>query len=47
MRFHDFGAVGDGGYPQGNLVLDGDGNMYGTTAGFNTFASGVVFEITP
>lgn len=29
---HDFGSPGDGSYPWSNLVLDAQGNLYGTTA---------------
>ncbi len=50
---HDFTGQSDGGQPYGNLVLDANGNIYGTTyAGGNfecqgDFGCGVVFEITP
>ena len=44
---HDFTGGSDGGYPVGTLVLDANGNLYGTTSygGHNTV--GVVFKITP
>lgn len=45
---HDFNpSGGDGSNPQGNVVLDGSGNLYGTTAGGDAYNSGTVFEVTP
>jgi uncharacterized repeat protein (TIGR03803 family) len=49
---HDFTRGSDGGYPYGGLVLDANGNLYGTTpVGGNpndcVGGCGVVFEITP
>jgi uncharacterized repeat protein (TIGR03803 family) len=35
----------DGAGPNGSLVLDGNGNLYGTTAGGGTYGSGTVFEV--
>jgi uncharacterized repeat protein (TIGR03803 family) len=44
---HEF-AVGDGGdFPSGNLVLDAQGNLYGTAGGGGAHGWGVVWEITP
>lgn len=44
---HEF-ATGEGGdYPIGGLVLDAQGNLYGTTAGGGAYGWGVVWEITP
>lgn len=43
---HDFTQV-DGQSPSGNLVLDSDGNLYGTTQVGGTFGEGVIWEITP
>ncbi len=50
---YDFTGHDDGGQPYGSLVLDANGNIYGTTfAGGNfecqgDYGCGVVFEITP
>jgi uncharacterized repeat protein (TIGR03803 family) len=45
---YSFGTVnGDGVFPQGELVMDSKGNLYGTTyAGSSTY-SGVVFKVDP
>lgn len=47
----DFGAVGGGAGPTGNLIMDANGNLYGTTqavAGTNvTPSAGTVFELSP
>jgi len=45
---HEFQGGLDGDTPQGDLVLDGKGNLYGTTVHGGTYgeAGGVVFEIT-
>jgi len=41
-------AVGDGGDgPSGNLVLDAQGNLYGTAGGGGAHGWGTVWEITP
>jgi uncharacterized repeat protein (TIGR03803 family) len=37
---------GDGALPQGGLVLDSSGNLYGTTA-YGPVGDGTVFELTP
>jgi uncharacterized repeat protein (TIGR03803 family) len=37
----------DGGYPQGGLIRDNAGNLYGTTVSGGTAQEGVVFEIAP
>jgi uncharacterized repeat protein (TIGR03803 family) len=46
---HSFtGDGGDGAYPNGNLMFDSKGNMYGTTqAGGPPFYGGTVFEMSP
>ncbi len=44
---HDFTNGDDGSYPNGNLVLDAQGNLYGTTFGGGADGGGVVFEVTP
>jgi uncharacterized repeat protein (TIGR03803 family) len=45
---HSFGSSGDGIYPQGGLIFDKVGNLYGTTTygGVNSFSGfGTVFEL--
>lgn len=44
---HDFTGGVDGGQPWGQLTLDANGNLYGTTTVGGTHNVGVVFEITP
>jgi uncharacterized repeat protein (TIGR03803 family) len=44
---HQFDST-DGSYPQlSNVVLDANGNLYGTTSQGGAFGNGVVWEITP
>ncbi len=44
---HDFGTGGDNmAYPEGPLMLDKMGNLYGT-AGGGTYADGAVYKLTP
>jgi uncharacterized repeat protein (TIGR03803 family) len=43
---HDFTCGADGGYPYDGLVLDADGNVYGTTSSGGMNNLGVVFEVT-
>jgi uncharacterized repeat protein (TIGR03803 family) len=44
---HKFGATGhDGTLPQGGLIFDAAGNLYGTTRGGGTNGIGTVFKIT-
>jgi uncharacterized repeat protein (TIGR03803 family) len=52
---HGFTGKGDGGFPHGSLVLDSDGNLYGTTrdggrltdTGPCSFGCGTVFKLSP
>jgi len=45
---HDFaGGADDGSYPIGGVVLDANGNLYGTTSAGGLYSQGVVWEITP
>lgn len=37
----------DGQYPQAGVVLDKDGNLFGTTADGGAYDGGTVFEVTP
>jgi uncharacterized repeat protein (TIGR03803 family) len=43
---HSFGGGEDGFRPQAGLVLDGAGNLFGTTSEGGAHASGTVFELT-
>lgn len=49
MAFCDENGCPDGEYPEGNLVLDTSGNLYGTNGQGGPFlgAGGTVFELTP
>lgn len=40
-------AIGDGGYPEGSLIFDDRGNLYGATNAGGSGLSGTVFELTP
>ncbi len=45
---HDFNNDGaDGYYPVGGLILDGAGDIFGTTSRGGTLGGGTAFEITP
>ena len=44
---HSFTGGDDGIYPASNLVMDGAGNLYGTTIHGGASHGGVVYEITP
>jgi uncharacterized repeat protein (TIGR03803 family) len=44
---HNFNGVTDGSEPYSSLILDGQGNLYGTTAFGGAGAAGTVFEVTP
>ncbi|MGB8886055.1 MAG: choice-of-anchor tandem repeat GloVer-containing protein [Candidatus Korobacteraceae bacterium] len=39
--------TGDGNYPQAGLILDGAGNLYGTTESGGIHGYGTVFELSP
>jgi len=43
---YNFTGGNDGGWPEGNVTLDGNGNIYGTTTGGGSSRNGVVWEIT-
>ena len=43
---HNFNGA-DGNGPQGSLLMDSAGNLYGTTATGGNYGSGVVFELEP
>jgi uncharacterized repeat protein (TIGR03803 family) len=44
---HNFGGKNDGGIPEGGLIMDAAGNLYGTTEEGGTTGWGVVFELSP
>jgi hypothetical protein len=44
---HSFGGASDGAAPQGGLISDRMGNLYGTLYGDNGAAIGGVFELSP
>jgi uncharacterized repeat protein (TIGR03803 family) len=44
---HSFTGGSDGGSPQGGLILDGKGNLYGTAPQGGSGSTGIVFELTP
>lgn len=44
---HDFSNFADGGYPQSNVVIDSNGNLFGTAAFGGSSGAGVIWEITP
>ncbi|MDB5326935.1 MAG: hypothetical protein JWM57_2504 [Phycisphaerales bacterium] len=41
-----FGLAGSGRRPQGALIMDGAGNLFGATADGGAFAKGTIFEVT-
>ena len=45
---HNFGAAfsNDGSYPQGGMILDAAGNLYGTTSSGGTHGRGTVFQLS-
>jgi uncharacterized repeat protein (TIGR03803 family) len=44
---HSFGIEPDGSEPAAALIIDANGNLYGTTGIGGTHGGGIVFEITP
>ena len=44
---HSFGGSQDGSYPFAGVVLDPDGNLYGTTSSGGPNSSGIAFELMP
>jgi uncharacterized repeat protein (TIGR03803 family) len=44
---YEFRGAADGNGPNGNLVFDSSGNLYGTTAYGGPYGQGTVFELTP
>jgi uncharacterized repeat protein (TIGR03803 family) len=42
---HSFGAAGDGTYPDGAVIFDANGNMYGTTEDGGASDNGTVWEL--
>lgn len=44
---HDFTGGSDGATPISSLVLDANGNMYGTASSGGTYDNGVAWQITP
>jgi len=44
LTLHSFGSTGDGMKPQGGLIRDSAGNLYGTTV-YGGLSSGTVFKI--
>jgi uncharacterized repeat protein (TIGR03803 family) len=46
-NFCSLSACTDGAYPEAGLILDGAGNLYGTTQGGGSYSSGTVFRLAP
>ena len=44
---YTFTGATDGGNPAGGLVMDKNGNLYGTTYGYGAHGFGTVFKLTP
>ncbi len=44
---HPFGGAGDGDFPNGAIIFDSAGNLYGTTTYGGAYGNGTVFELTP
>jgi uncharacterized repeat protein (TIGR03803 family) len=43
---HNFGPGTDGYHPEGNLIVDSAGDLYGTTSAGGLYGGGTVFELT-
>ena len=46
-RFCQQGGCADGGLPAGRLIMDAQGNLYGTASAFGEYGWGAVFKVTP
>ncbi len=45
---HDFSlGSDDGGFPDGGVIRDASGNLYGTAVDGGTYGGGIIFQITP
>jgi len=44
---YSFTGGNDGAFPNGPLVFDGQGNLYGTTSDGGAYGNGTVFKLTP
>ncbi|HEX8814896.1 MAG TPA: choice-of-anchor tandem repeat GloVer-containing protein [Terriglobales bacterium] len=44
---YSFKGTTDGAFPEGSLVFDTKGNLYGTTSGGGTSRAGTIFELSP
>jgi uncharacterized repeat protein (TIGR03803 family) len=44
---YPFTGAADGGFPQGGVIADANGNFYGTTTSDGTGHNGVVYELSP
>ena len=47
VRLHDFTSGDDGANPEGDLLLDSAGNLYGTTFSGGKYGAGTVYKMTP
>ena len=43
---YTFTGGSDGGNPAGGLVMDKDGNLYGTTSNYGAHGYGTIFKLT-
>jgi len=44
---HDFSNGPDGAYPQSNVVIDSNGNLFGTATFGGINGAGVIWVLTP